>query len=66
MPVQDHYRHITAPEAQATLGIPAATLRSWVHRHRLLPVGDERDGTRRMRYRLADVLALAAQYRPRG
>ncbi|HMB78075.1 MAG TPA: helix-turn-helix domain-containing protein [Kiloniellaceae bacterium] len=54
--MSDERRTITAPEAQAALGIPASTIRSWAHRGLLYAVGIGRRGVRL--YRLLDVLTL--------
>jgi DNA-binding transcriptional MerR regulator len=53
----DRYRHITAAEAETTLGVPSATVRAWAARGKLHSVGKERDGS--LWYRLEDVLRLA-------
>lgn len=55
----DERRHITAAEAKACLGISPSTIRSWVHRKQLHPVGVESKARRR--YVLKDILELAAR-----
>ena len=54
----DSRRVITATEAQASLGIPASTVRSWAWRGKLHAVSIGEDG--QSWYRLEDVLALAS------
>ena len=51
-------RSITANQAEACLGIPAATIRGWAKQKRLLPCGIGERGERE--YRLVDVLDLRA------
>lgn len=50
-------RHLyTAAEAEEALGIKAATVRQWAHRHRIYPYG--LDGRRRPMYDRDDLIAL--------
>lgn len=57
--VPDDRRTITAAEAQRTLGIPAATVRSWARRRQIFAVSIGRDGQKW--YRLDQVLTLAGR-----
>lgn len=61
--VPDERRTITAREAFASLGIPAATIRSWVRRGKLYAcsIGPRREHW----FRLLDVLTLRATWRAR-
>jgi predicted site-specific integrase-resolvase len=54
--LQDGRRHITAPEAEACLGIRAGTVRRWAHAGRLHPVSTDKGGVQW--YLLADILDL--------
>jgi DNA-binding transcriptional MerR regulator len=57
-------RHITAREAQESLGIPAGTIRGWASKGLLLAV--QTDENREQGYRLKDVLDLAASTKRRS
>lgn len=55
-------RHLfTAAEAEATFGIPAATIRSWAARHRLYAYGIDEHG--HPMYDRRDLIALRNRIR---
>jgi hypothetical protein len=62
--LQDARRHITAPEAEACLGIPKGTIRAWASQGKIHTVSTAKRGTQW--YLLSEVLVLARHTKRRA